>query len=124
MFSINILVNAGVNADVRYVCGDLEVDVARHSVRVAGQVVALSVLELRLVTALLAADGRILTRDQLLDAIHGVGEAEVTDRAIDVYVKRLREKLGDDPISPRFVATVRGAGYRAAGPVQRLDASA
>lgn len=113
-----------IHPDVRYVCGDLEVDVARHSVRVAGQVVALSILELRLVTALLAADGRILTRDQLLDAIHGVGEAEVTDRAIDVYVKRLREKLGDDPISPRFVATVRGAGYRAAGSVQRLDGSA
>lgn len=98
-------------------------DVARHTTRVAGQVVALSVLEVRLITALLAADGRILSRDQLLDAIHGVGEAEVTDRAIDVYVKRLREKLGDDPAAPRFIATVRGAGYRAAGPVQRLDAS-
>ncbi len=110
-----------IHPDVRYVSGDLEVDVARHTVRVAGRVVTLSVLELRLITALLAADGRILSRDQLLDAIHGVGEAEVTDRAIDVYVKRLREKLGDDPAAPRFVATVRGAGYRAAGPVQRLD---
>ncbi len=112
-----------VHPDVHYVSGDLEVDVARHTVRVAGSVVTLSVLELRLITALLAADGRILSRDQLLDAIHGVGEAEVTDRAIDVYVKRLREKLGDDPAAPRFVATVRGAGYRAAGPVQRLDGS-
>ena len=112
-----------IHPDVRYVSGELEVDVARHLTRVAGQVVALSVLEVRLITALLAADGRILSRDQLLDAIHGVGEAEVTDRAIDVYVKRLREKLGDDPAAPRFVATVRGAGYRAAGPVQRLDAS-
>jgi DNA-binding response OmpR family regulator len=107
-------------ADVRYRTGDLEVDVARHLVRVAGREVALSVLELRLLVALLAADGRILSRDQLLDAIHGVGEADVTDRAIDVYVKRLREKLGDDPADPRFVATVRGAGYRAAGPVERL----
>ena len=110
-----------IHPDVRYVSGDLEVDVARHAVRVAGRVVTLSVLELRLITALLAADGRILSRDLLRDAIHGVGEAEVTDRAIDVYVKRLREKLGDDPAAPRFVATVRGAGYRAAGPVQRLD---
>jgi DNA-binding response OmpR family regulator len=107
-------------ADVHYRTGDLEVDVARHLVRVAGREVALSVLELRLLVALLAADGRILSRDQLLDAIHGVGEADVTDRAIDVYVKRLREKLGDDPADPRFVATVRGAGYRAAGPVERL----
>jgi len=109
--------------DVRYRTGDLEVDLARHAVRVAGREVVLSILELRLLAALLAADGRILSRDQLLDAIHGVGEADVTDRAIDVYVKRLREKLGDDPAAPRFVATVRGAGYRAAGPVERLGAA-
>jgi DNA-binding response OmpR family regulator len=107
-------------AAVQYRSGDLEVDLARHAVRVGGREVVLSVLELRLLAALLAADGRILSRDQLLDAIHGVGEADVTDRAIDVYVKRLREKLGDDPAAPRFVATVRGAGYRAAGPVERL----
>jgi len=110
-------------ADVRYRTGDLEVDLARHAVRIAGREVVLSVLELRLLVALLAADGRILSRDQLLDAIHGVGEADVTDRAIDVYVKRLREKLGDDPAAPRFVATVRGAGYRAAGPVERLGSA-
>jgi len=109
-----------LTAEVRFRVDDLEVDVARHAVRVRGHDVALSVLELRLLTALLAADGRILTRDQLLDAIHGAGEADVTDRAIDVYVKRLREKLGDDPATPRYVATVRGAGYRAAGPVERL----
>jgi len=101
-----------LTAEVRFRVDDLEVDVARHAVRVRGHDVALSVLELRLLTALLAADGRILTRDQLLDAIHGAGEADVTDRAIDVYVKRLREKLGDDPATPRYVATVRGAGYR------------
>lgn len=110
-------------ADVRYRTGDLEVDLARHAVRIAGREVVLSILELRLLVALLAADGRILSRDQLLDAIHGVGEADVTDRAIDVYVKRLREKLGDDPRAPRFVATVRGAGYRAAGPVERLGSA-
>ena len=108
-----------LTAEVQFRAGELEVDVARHAVRVAGAEIALSVLELRLLTALLAADGRILTRDQLLDAIHGAGEADVTDRAIDVYVKRLREKLGDDPASPRFIATVRGAGYRAAQPVER-----
>jgi DNA-binding response OmpR family regulator len=107
------------SASARYRVADLEVDVARHTVRAAGREVALSVLELRLLTALLAADGRILSRDQLLDAIHGVGEADVTDRAIDVYVKRLREKLGDDPSAPRYIATVRGAGYRAAGSVER-----
>ena len=106
-------------ADVRYRIGELTVDVARHAVTVGGREVPLSVLELRLLIALLDADGRILTRDQLLDAIHGTAEADVTDRAIDVYVKRLREKLGDDPASPSYVATVRGAGYRAAGIVER-----
>jgi DNA-binding response OmpR family regulator len=111
-----------LTAEVRYRVADLEVDVARHTVRADGREIALSILELRLLAALLAADGRILTRDQLLDAIHGTGEADVTDRAIDVYVKRLREKLGDDSSAPRYIATVRGAGYRAAGAVERLAA--
>jgi DNA-binding response OmpR family regulator len=111
----------GLPVDVRFRAGDLEVDLARHQVRVGVHDVTLSVLELRLLTALLAADGRILSRDQLLDAIHGIGEADVTDRAVDVYVKRLREKLGDDPNAPRYVATVRGAGYRAATSVERLE---
>jgi DNA-binding response OmpR family regulator len=106
--------------DVSYRLLDLEADVARGAVRVGGREITLSVLELRLLVALLAADGRILSRDQLLDAIHGAGEADVTDRAVDVYVKRLREKLGDASRSPRYVATARGAGYRAAGPVERM----
>ena len=107
----------------RLVLDDLEVDPGRHEVTVAGAPVVLSALELRLLSALLEADGQVLTRDRLLDAIHGVGEGDVTDRAIDQYVKRLREKLGDDPSEPRYVATVRGAGYRAAGPVERRAGS-
>ena len=102
---------------------DLELDADRHEATVAGRPVALSTLELRLLAALLDADGRVLGRDRLLDAIHGEGEGDVTDRAIDQYVKRLREKLGDDPAEPRYVATVRGAGYRAAGPVERRAAA-
>jgi DNA-binding response OmpR family regulator len=101
------------------VLADLEVDPDRHEARVGEALVPLSALELRLLTALLDADGRVLGRDRLLDAIHGEGEGDVLDRAIDQYVKRLREKLGDDPAEPRYVATVRGAGYRAAGPVER-----
>ncbi|MCU0506211.1 MAG: response regulator transcription factor [Chloroflexi bacterium] len=103
------------------VLGDLELDAARHQARVAGAPVALTALEVRLLEALLLADGRVLDRDALLDVLYGHGEGDVTDRAIDVYVKRLREKLGDDPAAPRFVATVRGAGYRAAGPVERRE---
>jgi DNA-binding response OmpR family regulator len=101
------------------VCGDLTLDSARHVVAVDGRTIALSALELRLLEAILDADGRVLSRDRLLDALYGHAEADVTDRAVDVYVKRLREKLGDDPGAPRYVATVRGVGYRAAAPVSR-----
>jgi len=102
-------------------CGDLDVDVDRQLVTVAGSAVALTALELRLLGAILGAEGRILGRDMLLDAIHGFGEGDVSDRSIDVYVKRLRSKLRDDASAPRYVATVRGAGYRAAGPVIRVE---
>jgi len=99
--------------------GQLTVDPGRDRVTVGDEDVDLSVLERRLLTALMDADGRTLSREQLLDAIHGAGRSDAFDRAIDVYVKRLREKLGDDPAAPRYVATVRGVGYRAASPVSR-----
>ncbi len=102
-----------------YALHGMELDTARHRVTLDGREVSLSALELRLLGVLLEANGRVLSRDRLLDALYGHAEGDVTDRAIDVYVKRLREKLGDDPDAPRFVATVRGAGYRAAGPVER-----
>jgi DNA-binding response OmpR family regulator len=108
--------------DEQLVIDDLVVDAGRHEARVGGRPITLSALELRLLASLLAADGRTLRRDQLLDAIHGEGEGDVLDRAIDVYVKRLREKLGDDAAMPRYIATVRGAGYRAAGRVERRRA--
>ena len=110
-------------ADELLACGDLVVDPGRHEARIAGRPIQLSALELRLLAALLDADGRALTRDQLLDGIHGAGEGDVLDRAIDVYIKRLREKLGDDANAPRYVATVRGVGYRAAGRVERRPAN-
>ena len=75
---------------------------------------SLTVVELRLLAALLEADGRVLSRDQLLDAVYGDDPADVLDRTIDVHVRRLRDKLGDDPDRPTYVATVRGVGYRAA----------
>jgi DNA-binding response OmpR family regulator len=101
----------------------LELDRARDRVAVDGREIALTTLERRLLWTLLDADGRTLSREQLLDAIHGDGESDAFDRAIDVYVKRLREKLGDDASAPRFVATVRAVGYRAASPVTRVGAA-
>ena len=94
--------------------GGLEVDRDRHTVSVDGQPVALTAVELRLLVTLLEADGRVLSRDQLLDAVYGLEAAEVLDRTIDVHIGRLRDKLADPPGAPRFIATVRGAGYRIA----------
>jgi DNA-binding response OmpR family regulator len=92
----------------------LILDPARHEVTVDGRPVQLTHVEFRLLQALLEADGRVLSRNQLLDTVWGEDEAEVLDRTIDVHVRRLRDKLGDDADAPRWVATVRGAGYRSA----------
>jgi DNA-binding response OmpR family regulator len=94
--------------------GDLVLDRERHEVRIGGRLVTLTPVEFRLLAALLAADGRVLTRDQLLDAVYGHDEAEILDRTVDVHIGRLRDKLGDEADAPRYVATVRGVGYRAA----------
>ena len=93
---------------------DLVLDPARHEVTVAGSMVQLTHVEFRLLQTLLEADGRVLSRDQLLDAVWGADQSEVLDRTVDVHIRRLRDKLGDDPDAPRYVATVRGAGYRSA----------
>jgi two-component system alkaline phosphatase synthesis response regulator PhoP len=94
--------------------GDLLVDLDRYEVTRDGEPIPLTRVEFRLLTALIEADGRVLTRDQLLDAVWGRDQADVLDRTVDVHVGRLRDKLGDDADQPRYVATVRGIGYRAA----------
>ena len=100
---------------------DLVVDRDRYEVHVGGRPVMLTPVEFRLLLALLEADGRVLTRDQLLDAVYGPDEAAILDRTVDVHIGRLRDKLGDDPERPRYIATVRGAGYRAAPVPSRKD---
>ncbi|MGH2464342.1 MAG: response regulator transcription factor [Candidatus Limnocylindrales bacterium] len=93
--------------------GELLVDRDRHAIALAGRPVELTAIEFRLLVTLLEADGRVLTRDQLLDAIYGLDGDGVLERTIDVHVGRLRDKLQDTAAEPRFVATVRGVGYRA-----------
>ena len=94
--------------------GDLAIDPSRHEVLRGDQAIDLTRVEFRLLTAILGADGRVLSRDQLLDAVYGQDAADVLDRTIDVHIRRLRDKLDDDPDAPRYVQTVRGVGYRAA----------
>ncbi|MDQ6691313.1 MAG: response regulator transcription factor [Candidatus Dormibacteraeota bacterium] len=94
--------------------GDLEMDLARHEVRRAGRSLDVSQVEFQLLVALLQAGGRVLSRDQLIDAAGTPDPDGVLQRSIDVYISRLRHKLGDDSEHPSIVATVRGAGYRLA----------
>jgi DNA-binding response OmpR family regulator len=93
---------------------DLVIDGSRHEVRRGDENLDLTHGELTLLLALIEADGRILTRESLLDSLYGGGVGDVMERTVDVYIRRLREKLGDDADRPRYIATVRGAGYRTA----------
>src|SRR5438105_961310 len=74
---------------------------------------ALTAAEFRLLTALVQAEGRVLTRQVLLDALYGPVQGDALERTIDVHIGRLRDKLGEAADRPRYIATVRGAGYRA-----------
>lgn len=92
--------------------GELEMDVERHRVTVNGTEVHLTPIEFKLLQAFLESPERAFSREQLLNRIYAFHEVDVVDRTIDVHVGKLREKLGDDPASPRFIATVRGVGYK------------
>ncbi len=91
--------------------GDAEVDFARCEVRRAGKVVDLSALEFKLLTAFVRSRGRVLTRDQLLDAAWGEG-VTLNDRVVDNHIVSLRRKLEPDRDSPRHFVNIRGMGYR------------
>jgi len=91
--------------------GDLEIDIASMTVRVQGHTVLTTVREFRLLEYLARHRGRVFTRDQLLDAVWKEGSF-VTPRSIDVFVRRLREKIEQDPRHPRYLKTMRGIGYR------------
>jgi two-component system phosphate regulon response regulator PhoB len=91
--------------------GDIEIDSGAMALRVRGKPVTTTATEFRLLDYLARHAGRVFTRDQLLDAVWR-DTAFVTPRSVDVYVRRIREKIERDPESPRYLKTVRGAGYR------------
>jgi two-component system alkaline phosphatase synthesis response regulator PhoP len=91
--------------------GDVVVDPGRRRVTVAGRAVDLTATEFDLLAHLARQPGRVFTRVQLLDAIHGVA-VDSFDRAVDAHVKNIRRKLEPDPHRPRYVLTVHGVGYR------------
>ena len=90
---------------------DVELDPARLRASIAGRPVDLTPTEFTLLATLARQPGRVFTRSQLLDAIHGLA-FEAYERAIDGHVKNLRRKLEPDPAHPRYLQTVHGVGYR------------
>jgi len=91
--------------------GDLELDPERYQVRRGGNEIELTLIEFRLLQALMRAPGRVLSREALLARLYD-DEPGVIDRVIDVHIGKLRRKLERDPSSPRLIRTVRGVGYR------------
>lgn len=91
--------------------GDLEIDPLSMTIRVQGRVVPTTVREFRLLEYFANHRGRVFTRDQLLDGVWRE-TSWVTPRSVDVYVRRLREKIEADPHHPRYLKTLRGIGYR------------
>jgi DNA-binding response OmpR family regulator len=91
--------------------GDVEVDLARGELRRCGRPIDVTALELKLLAAFLGSRGRVLSRQQLLEAAWG-SNTFVTDRAVDAHIVNLRRKIEADPREPRYIVSVRGLGYR------------
>lgn len=92
------------------VLDDLFINQASHTVRLGSEMLTLTPIEFDLLVVLVKAAGRVLSRDQLLEATAGRCY-EIFDRSIDVHISSLRRKLGDNPREPRFIQTVRSVGY-------------
>ena len=90
--------------------GRLEIDLDARTVRIDGQDRAITAYQFDLLVAMAERAGRVLSREQIMDAIKGE-PLEAFDRSIDVHIGRLRAVLEDDPKQPRRIITVRGAGY-------------
>lgn len=92
--------------------GNITVDFDRLVVTRGGEVVDLTPIEFRLLRVLLMKPGRPCTREQLIEAVWGYTADVGSDRTVDVHMRHLRQKLEDDPAQPRWLVTVRGAGYK------------
>jgi two-component system, OmpR family, alkaline phosphatase synthesis response regulator PhoP len=91
--------------------GQIVIDPAAHSITVGGRSVELSALEFRLLYYLASHPGMVFSRDQLLDSVWG-NERSVTPRSVDVYIRRIREKVESEPQEPLYIQTIHGVGYR------------
>ena len=107
------------------IAGDVTLDLPHRTAQVRGRPVELTATEFDLLTVLARHPGQVFTRMQLLDLVQGEAY-EGYERTIDVHVKNLRRKLGDDPRNPRNIVTMRGVGYKFndQAPGNREDADA
>ena len=105
--------SASSTPDGPFVVGELAVDPTRRRVTVADAAVELTATEFDLLALMVAAPGRVFTRRQLLEAIHGVA-VDAGERAIDAHVKNIRRKIEGDHRRPQLLLTVHGVGYRLA----------
>jgi len=99
----------------RITVGPLTLDNTTHIVTVDGTAVDLTALEFELLGALASAPGRVYSRGQLIEKVWG-WDFFGDERIVDVHVRKIRQKIGDDPAEPRFISTVRGVGYRFVDP--------
>jgi DNA-binding response OmpR family regulator len=101
---------AATDKDKVLIFGKLQIERSARTVRLDEKVLNLTPIEYDLLARLAGSAGRVLNRDQLLDAVAG-RDYEVFDRSVDVHISSLRRKLGEDPRNPVFIQTVRSAGY-------------
>jgi phosphate regulon transcriptional regulator PhoB len=99
-----------IESEEALLIGPLTIDPSSYRVQRNGEAIQLTALEFRLLYYLASRPNRVFTRDQLLDAVWGT-ERFVTPRSVDVYIRRLREKIEVDPVHPHYLKTMRGAGY-------------
>ncbi|HEU5432383.1 MAG TPA: response regulator transcription factor [Thermomicrobiales bacterium] len=104
-------IDAGSETDETIRIADLEIDVPRMRVTIGDRPIDLTPTEFQLLATLARQPGRVFTRGQLLDALHGVA-FESYERAIDAHVKNIRRKIEPSPGEPRYIQTVYGVGYR------------
>lgn len=106
-----VLRRARVDDEAQLVAGELILDKKRRQLFVSGREVELTPKEFDLLALLMSHRGEAIDRETLLEQVWGYGFAGGT-RTLDVHVRRLRQKIGDDPYQPKFIETVHGLGYR------------
>lgn len=94
-------------------CQNICIDQSKGTVTKAGRELYLSALEYRLLLVFLTNKEQLLSRERLIDELWSVSSEFVSDNTLNVYMKRLREKIEDDPQNPKIIRTVRGMGYKA-----------